>query len=154
MEREAHDWESCKFDCYIGPLGALWGAPETTWPPLATPFILCPLRDIEDNISADVLVNAFGTLCPSKPSKSGPSGTSRIILSSMSLRGSLFDGFEGQMARDISKMTFKKLIQFRKSIFFVRNAPRNLPVDLPRTRFLRGQRFANPHFFRVSLFKT
>ena len=29
-----------------------------------------------------------------------------------------FEGFEGQMARDISKMTFKKLIQFRKSIFF------------------------------------
>ena len=60
----------------------------------------------------------------------------------MSLRGSLFDGFEGQMARDISKMTFKKLIQFRKSIFFFRNAPRNLPVDLPKTRDLRGMRFA------------
>ena len=56
------------------------------------------------------------------------------------------------MARDISKMTFKKLIQFRKSIFFFRNAPRNLPLDLPRTRYLRGQRFADPDFFRVSLF--
>ena len=64
----------------------------------------------------------------------------------------IFQNLEGQMARDISKMTFKKLIQFRKSILFFRNAPRNLPVDLPRTRYLRGMRFANPDFFRVSLF--
>ena len=51
------------------------------------------------------------------------------------------------MARDISKLTFKKLIQFRKSIICFRNAPSTLPVDLPRTRYLRGQRFANPDFF-------
>ena len=58
-----------------------------------------------------------------------------------------FEGFEGQMARDTSKMTFKKLIQFRKLFFCFRNAPRNLPVDLPRTRDLRGMRFANPDLF-------
>ena len=81
-----------------------------------------------------------------------PTRTSAEIFLSMSLRGLIFDGFEGQMARDISKMTFKKLIQFRKSIFVFRNAPSNLPVDLPRTRYLRGLRFANPDLFRVSLF--
>ena len=67
--------------------------------------------------------------------------------------GSNFEGSEGQMARDISKMTFKKLIQFRKSFFCFRNAPRNLHVDLPRTRYLRGMRFANPENFQVSLSK-
>ena len=64
----------------------------------------------------------------------------------------IFDGFEGQMAWDISKKTFKKLIQFRKSILFFRNAPANLPVDLPRAWYLRGLPFANPVNFHVSLF--
>ena len=37
--------------------------------------------------------------------------------------------------------------------FFFRNAPSNLPVDLPRTRDLRGMRFANLEKFQVLLSK-
>ena len=111
-----------------------------------------PLRDIEDNIILDVPEGPLFEGFEGQMVQNAFTSTSAEILSSISLRGPRFEGFEGQMARDISKMTFKKLIQFRKSIFFFRNAPRNLPLDLPRTRYLRGLRFANLDFFRVSLF--
>ena len=123
------------FPCFLGPQDLLRRAPGALQGPSRHPP--GPSRHLPGPLGA----------------QNAPTRLSVEILFSITLRGPLFEGFEGEMARDISKMTFKKLIQFRKSIFLFRNAPSNLPVDLPRTRYLRGQRFANPENFRVSLSK-
>ena len=117
------------FPCFLGPQDLLRRAPGALQGPSRHPP--GPSRHPPGHLGA----------------QNAPTRLSAEILLSMSLRGTLFEGFEGEMARDISKMTFKKLIEFRKSILLFRNAPRILPSTFPGLEIYEVCVSQTPMFF-------